>query len=409
MDAWYQGNNRRERVQDAIGRNGFDLLLALTPEHASYLAGQTDFMATHWRLPGIHAVVVSPDGQRAIVSGEFGTDPAVTTSDRRFPYIGWTESVDVRNSRSGPLPERITCARPFRVSRPVQFDRAAIFDQVAEAIRSLEPRASRVGVDLEETDMRSFAALQDRLPGVVLEDATGILDDLRALKDPDEIAHLRLAAELTEIGIAGAIRRIEPGWSAVAINAAYQSAIQEAVIADTRFRAFRQAEGAVQIGIGHDAPAVIEPGQTIKFDMQVDVGGYHSDIGRTYAIAPTPDQERLFQDLRVALDALIATVLPGTTFGEVYEAGTKSMHDVGYTAYSRGHLGHSVGLTQHFEEPPFIAPGEQRTIQPGMVLSVEMPYYVYGIGAFQMERMGVVHPSGFELLDQLPFNLALDS
>ena len=407
-DDWYQGADRWERVRAAIARNGFDLLLALTPENAGYLAGQTNFMATHWRLAGIHAVAFAPDGQRASVSGDFGVDPAVSPPFRHLPYVGWTESVDVRDARGGSLAERITRARPMPVNRPVQFDGEAMFDQVVAAIHTLNPTAVRIGIDLAEVDATSLGLLEDRLPGVELIDATAVFDDLRALKDPDEIAHLRLAAELTEIGISGAVRRIAIGQTTTAVNAAYQSAVHEAVIADPRFAAFRQAEGAVAIGIGADAPTTVQPGQTIKFDMQVDVGGYHSDIGRTFAINPTADQTQLYADLLKALDALIATVRPGATFAEVYAAGSGAMHEAGYRAYSRGHLGHSVGLTQHFEEPPFIAPDEHRLIVPGMVLSVELPYYVYGVGAFQMERMGIVSETGFDLLDQLPFTLALD-
>ncbi len=76
--------------------------------------------------------------------------------------------------------------------------------------------------------------------------------------------------------------------------------------------------------------------------------------------------------------------------------------------YSRGHLGHSDGLTQHFEEPPFIAPNELRPLVPNMVLSLEMPYYLYGVGAFQLERMVLVTEDGHEVLDSLPFELAVE-
>ena len=85
-----------------------------------------------------------------------------------------------------------------------------------------------------------------------------------------------------------------------------RSAVHEAVIRDPRYAAFRQAEGAVAIGIGSDSPHVVEPSLTIKFDMQVDVGGYHSDIGRTYAIDPSADQIELYATLSAALDELLA-------------------------------------------------------------------------------------------------------
>ncbi|MEA2514429.1 MAG: Xaa-Pro dipeptidase, partial [Thermomicrobiales bacterium] len=100
-------------------------------------------------------------------------------------------------------------------------------------------------------------------------------------------------------------------------------------------------------------------------------------------------------------------VRPGVPFAAVYDAGIASMRSAGCSNYSRGHLGHSVGLTQHFEEPPFVAAGESREIVPGMVLSLELPYYVYGVGAFQLERILLVTSDGHEAIDRLPFELEL--
>ena len=43
-----------------------------------------------------------------------------------------------------------------------------------------------------------------------------------------------------------------------------------------------------------------------------------------------------------------------------------------------------------------------------MVLSLEMPYYLYGVGAFQLERMVLITEMGHEVLDTLPFRLAVE-
>jgi Xaa-Pro aminopeptidase len=231
---------------------------------------------------------------------------------------------------------------------------------------------------------------------------------LRAIKDPDEVAHLRLAAELTEAGIAGAVKRLTPGMSETAVNSAYQVAVHEAVIADRRYAAFREAEGLASVGFGVDQPREVGPGLTVKFDMQVDVGGYHSDIGRTYAFAPTAEQQEVYDALQHALAATIAAIRLGITFAELHAIGSESMHMQGFTNYSRGHLGHSIGLTQHFEEPPFIAADEHRPVAPGMVLSVELPFSIYGVGAFQMERMVEVTADGAQSIDRLPFRLAIE-
>ena len=288
VHTWYTGANRQERIQDALERDGLQALVALTPENAAYLAGQSNFLATHWRIPGIYTAIVSNRGERAVVSGDFGIDTSVDLPFSFFPYTSWTESVDVRGLGSADITERITGARPGGpIARPAQFDLEEVFDRIADAVSSVAPGPGRIGLDLMEVDAASVARLASRFPDKILVDATSVLDHLRAQKDADEIAHLRLACELTEIGIAGAVARIEPGMSEVSLNSAYQVAVHERVLLDKRFSQFRQAEGLASIGIGADSAHVIAPGETIKFDMQVDIAGYHSDVGRTYAIEPT--------------------------------------------------------------------------------------------------------------------------
>lgn len=394
---------------DAIERHELDALLALTPENANYLAGHGNYIATHWRLPGLFAAVVGKNGSKAVIAGEFGRDPLAPEPDYAFfPYTSWTESVDVRDERGGSISERTQRARQDVVARPAQFDLPEVFERIGEAIRHVAPNARNVGVDLALVDDRSV-----RLLVGVLGDALGlphdeIFDDLRAVKDPDEIEHLRRACALVEIGIGEAARKLRLGMSELAVNSAYHVAVHEAAARDARFGQFRQSEGVASIGLGIDSPGRVAPGQTVKFDMQVDIAGYHSDVGRTYAFDPTPDQQAVYDALLSALHELTTAVAPGVTFAQLYAAGTGAMHRAGFPNYSRGHLGHSDGLTQHFEEPPFIAPHEHRSLMPNMVLSVEMPYYLYGVGAFQLERMVLVTENGHEVLDSLPFGLAIE-
>lgn len=406
---WYQGANRWERIQEAIERHKLDALLALTPENAHYLAGFGNYVATHWRLPGLFAVVIGGNGSKAIVSGEFGRDPRAPVSDYTvFPYASWTESVDVREARGSSIAERVQYARPERVTRPAQFDMNEVFDRVGEAIRFVAPNAKYVGVDLDQVDDFSVGRLVRVLGNALALPGDSIFDDLRALKDPDEIEQLRLACELAQSGIEAAARQLEIGQSALAVNSAYHIAVHQTAVRDARFARFQQAEGLATIGMGIDSPGRVEEGQTVKFDMQVDIAGYHSDVGRTYAIDPTPDQQAVYDALLSALHEMTDAVAPGVTFAQLYAIGTGAMHRAGFANYSRGHLGHSDGLTQHFEEPPFIAPKEHRPLAPNMVLSLELPYYLYGVGAFQLERMVLVTENGHEVLDTLPFQLAVE-
>jgi Xaa-Pro dipeptidase len=404
---WPIGANREERLRNALAKREIDALLALTPENAGYLSRQFNYIATHWRIPGLSATVVNNKGERAIVAGDFGGDPVAPLPFPAFRYQLWTESVDVRGVNGPSIAERAVTSRPNLVARPEQFDLGEVHTRVVEAVLNVTGGWGRVGAELSHLPRPLIEAFQQKVPGIELVEAETLFDDLRALKDPDEIAMLRLAGELTEVGIAGGIERLVSGQNTAAVNALYQIAVHEQVVSDPRFGAFRQAEGAASIGIGADGPGVVGPGQTVKFDMQVDVGGYHSDIGRTVAFAPTGDQIAIYSALRNALAVAQERVRPGARFSVMYWAGTDAMVAAGFTNYSRGHLGHSVGLTQHFEEPPFIAPGETRKLVPGMVLSLELPYYVYGVGAFQLERMLLITEDGHEAIDRLPFEFDL--
>jgi Xaa-Pro aminopeptidase len=399
---WYEGGNRQERIADALRRNELDVLLALTPENAAYLSGRTSTIATLWRIPGLVAVGVNRQGTTAVAAGdnEIG---GYANAGSRFAYSLWIEHLDLR--REGDLALRVQTARPQGVlNRPAQFEADELLEAVTGAVKAAAGESQRVGTELAALPGWLADGLQSRLPQIDWVEASAIFDDLRAMKDADEIANLRLAAELTEVGIAAARDALQPGLSAVGVTAAYQCGIWQLAASDDRFAALRQVEGLVSVGDGA-APAAVGPGQTVKLDMQVDVGGYHSDVGRTYALQPTLEQQAVYDALSDALAAAVAAMGPGVPFRDVWVAGTEAMRRAGFASYSRGHLGHSVGLAHNFEEPPFVSADETRPLAPGMVISVELPYYLLGVGSFQMERMAVIQEDGAEVLDSLPFEL----
>jgi len=389
---------------DALQRNQLDVLLALTPENAAYLSGRTSVIATLWRLPGLVGVAVNDRGEMAVAAGdnEIGGYEGVVA---RFAHPLWIEHLDLRWPGAN-LESRVDAARPEgALPRPAQFDAELMLDAVAAAARAVVATGRRIGAELSMLPAWVAEGLRQRLPNVDWIEAGAVFDDLRAIKDADEIAHLRLAAELTETGIAAARDALQPGLTAIGVSAAYQSAIWDRAADDYRFTALRQVEGLVSVGDGA-APVAVGPGQTVKLDMQVDIDGYHSDVGRTYALDPTAEQQAVYDALRDALAAVVAALGPGVPMRDVWAVGTERMRER-FANYSRGHLGHSVGLAHNYEEPPFIAADEGRPLAPGMVISVELPYYLLGVGSFQLERMVRIGASEAEVLDRLPFELGV--
>lgn len=406
---WYEGATRHDRIAAAIRHHHLDALLALTPENAAYLSGRTSLIATLWRVPGLIAVAVDPGGDRAVSAGDAEVPAYPADRFARFAYRLWIEHLDLRHTAPGDLLGRLQTARPEGpIARPAQYDPDEVFDAVAAAVHAIAPAPRRLGVDLASLPTASLERLRRRLPSAELVDATVTFDNLRAVKDDAEIANLRLAAELTETGIAAARDRLRPGLPEPAVMAAYQTAIWDRAATDGRYAALRRVEGIATVGLGVAPPVVVEPGQTVRLDMQVNLGGYHSDIGRTFALAPTPDQRAVYTALRNALAAAETAVAPGAACRDIFRAGTDAMRAAGFVGYSRGHLGHSVGLAPNYEEPPFLAADENRPLVPGMVISLELPYYLHGVGALQLERMLLITADGHEALDRLPFRLEVE-
>lgn len=399
--AWITAGDRDARIALAIERAGLDALVATTSENAEYLSGRPSTIATLWPVPGLVAVAVNARGDLAVAAGDQEIAGYQRASER-FPHPLWIEHLDLRGG-GGSLAERVSAARPAGpLDRPAQFDAEVLLDAIAAAIRAVAGARGRVGLELAALPAWMGDGLRARLPATEFVDATAVLDDLRAIKDAREQANLRLAGYLTDVGIAGARDALQPGLRDIDVSAAYQTAIWQAVRGDARFAGVRQVEGLVSVGDGQ-GPVTVGPGQTVKLDMQVDVSGYHSDIGRTYCLQPRSEQQAIYDALRAALDAAIAAAVPGAPISDIWWAGATAMRAAGFANYSRGHLGHSVGLAHHYEEAPFVSATETRPLAPGMVISIELPYYLLGVGGYQMERMVIVGETAVEVVDTLPF------
>ena len=103
--------------------------------------------------------------------------------------------------------------------------------------------------------------------------------------------------------------------------------------------------------------------------------------------------------------SMLSALRPGQPLGQAHAAATRTMHAAGFTSFSRGHFGHSVGAGVFSEEWPFIAAGSDVQLEPNMVIAVEAPYYVRGIGGFIIEDQFLVREDGLELLSPLPRDL----
>lgn len=295
------------------------------------------------------------------------------------------------------------------VDLPEQYDRREICRLLSRILRDRGLVGPRIGLELDFVDANTYSILQQANPAVEFVDSTWLMYELRGIKNSAEIDSLRKACIVTEAGIVAAAEAISEGDTLASITETFRRGVWAAA----RDRGLEGALGTVmgqpalggQGGEGTANPVVCQ-GTTIKFDMQVSVSHYHSDIGRTYVFGVATSAQRLIHDALLEAHMRALEVLrPGTRFCDVFGAAQDSLQRSGLGRYGRGHFGHSVGLDAKIEEPPFISATEGRLLSPGMVLALETGVSALGVGRFHIEDMCLITEDGYELFNELPHEL----
>jgi len=150
----------------------------------------------------------------------------------------------------------------------------------------------------------------------------------------------------------------------------------------------------------------LSPGDILILDWGASVGGYFSDLTRTFSLGE-PDTElvRAGQVVAQANTAARALAAPGVTAEQVDHAARSAIERAGFGEYFIHRTGHGLGLEGH--EEPYIRAGNPLPLAPGMTFTIEPGIYLPGRGGVRIEDDIVITPNGSECLSDLPRDLIL--
>ena len=226
----------------------------------------------------------------------------------------------------------------------------------------------------------------------------GLVEELRVVKDEDELASIRRAANIANIAFerfadeAGLVGRTEKelAWR-------FETFLHEANADGVSFPVL--VASGPNAAKPHTIPGErkVERGETVIVDAGCMVDGYCSDCTRTFATGPLPDE--LQRAYEVCLDAQLAglqAVKPGAS-GPGADSAARDRIDAAGFGEAFGHgLGHGVGLLVH--EDPRLAQESRSTLAVGNVVTVEPGIYLSGLGGIRIEDLVVVQEDGPEIL-----------
>ncbi len=405
-----------DRARHLMSGLDLDALLLCTPEDFFYGTGYGSFIFDLYRRAPMAMALLphAKDVEPAIIVSALDVDGARRGSGiqdvRGYPLWAERYTLEADGNEGEDLTSRLAEGMVEGGSDlPEQYDRGEIGQFLASVVRDRGLSRARIGLELDFVDVNTFSLLCKANSDVEFVDSTSLMDELRCVKSEEEIEWLRKACSLTEAGIVAAGKAISAGASEALIREALSKGVRRAAEERGLTGDLNSVGGQVEVGGpagSAEASVVRSEGAIVKFDVQVRLARYHSDVARTYVYGSgQPAQRRLHEVLLEAHARARDTLRPGMPICDVYEAALQTVRGAGYSFYRRGHFGHSVGLDPKIEEPPFISATETRPLLPGMVLAVETPFYVYGVGMFQIEDMCLITEQGCEILSYLPREL----
>ncbi len=250
-----------------------------------------------------------------------------------------------------------------------------------------------VGVD-DTMQARQLLRLAQAMPGTRQVLAGRVLDALRLVKQPGELAELRAAGAAIDRVHARMGQWLRAGRTEREVGADLAAAIAQEH-AEVDF---------VIVGSGPNGASphhslsdrVVEPGDPVVVDIGgVLESGYRSDCTRTYVVGdPHPDFVELYRVLQDAQAAGVAAVAPGVAAGSIDSTTRAPIVAAGYGADFPHRTGHGIGLDGH--EPPWILDGNDTVLAAGMAFSVEPGIYLEGRFGARIEDIVLVTEDGAE-------------
>ncbi|MGP4025126.1 M24 family metallopeptidase [Actinomadura sp. 3N407] len=276
---------------------------------------------------------------------------------------------------------------------PVIVDR-----QVAAALvtRAAADGHGRLGFEAHDLTVEQHTGLRDQAD-IELTAPGHLVEDLRRVKDEEEIALLREACAITGGAFDAVLPGIRPGVTERAVAIALERAMVDLGADAPAFESIIASGPNGAVPHHHPGGRELQRGDLVTMDFGARYGGYHADMTRTVAIGePAGWQRDLYDLVHRAQLAAIGAAAPGADTKAVDAAARDIIKAAGHgDAFTHG-LGHGVGLEIH--EAPLMGYDKTGRLMDRVPITAEPGIYLAGRGGVRIEDTFVVRADGPELL-----------
>jgi Xaa-Pro aminopeptidase len=390
-----QNQERCDRMRHAMEAAQLDALVVRLPENVLLLSG-------FWPMIGASVLVFPREGRSiCAIPHCYEAEASASLWEAETAYYRY----GVLAARDPGESVRDILRQAARGKGWKRIGYEANFEVVAPPWNSGEAQAPAAA---------TFALYQEAFDGCDLADVSSLLQSERRRKTSYEAAKVRMASEISSIGLAAFDRLIDCGVSGVELVAGVE---REIMIHGTGYKDASRVRAYAQVAVGPDESAIgyrpnevsthrrLERGDVALLELGVVADGYWADRTRVrVAGEPSEQQSSVFEIVRKAQAAAVAAIRPGVSGAEVDEAARSVIRDAGYAEFFPHIAGHGLGFAYH-ESSPMLSPNTAEPLEEGMVTSVEPGVYFTPCGGFRIEDDVLVTAQGSETLGPHPSSL----
>ena len=343
-----------------------------------------EHIAAH--LDGLDAILLTSEANCYYATGFMGEGIALVTRRGSWYFTDsrYTEAADKAIGDAAVIRE---------VSREKPFS-ALINEALAEA------GAEKAGFEEQRMTVAEHAVYSEKLH-CTLTPASSLMTELRGSKDEEELSCMTAAQRIAEGALEQILKEIRPGMTEKEIAARLNYLMVSAGAEKTAFDTI--VASGPNGSMPHAVPGMrkVREGDFITMDFGCVYKGYCSDMTRTVALGRPSDEMRNVYDIVLQAQlAGIAAAKAGVTGAVIDGAARKVIQDAGYGVYFGHSFGHSLGIDIH--EAPNAAPGNDKPMPDGAVVSAEPGIYLPGKFGVRIEDVMILPPDGAQVITKAP-------
>ena len=348
-----------DRLVGLLNNSNMDAILIAPSEEMEFIMGHNTHICERFQ-----ALIIKKDGTYFYICNLLTVGEIQDVLGPDIPVYGWFDGDEFTHTVKKAFEEHALIGKTIGVN---STERAFLILQIMEAM------------------------------DVKFVNGKPILEEMRMIKDEEEIANLRMAAHITDESFEELLKFIKPG-------------IKEADISNKMneiFKAKGADEGFTMVCSGPNSSyphyagdqRVIQEKDVIILDWGCKYNNMCADMSRTVFVGGiTEEEEKIYNIVLKSQLAGEAAAVEGAYIPDIDRASREIIQEEGYGDYFFTRLGHGIGYSVH--EAPDIKASNKRNLEKGMVFSIEPGIYIAGKVGMRIENIVAITKDGTEILNQ---------